>query len=335
MSAPVDERAAAVATWDTVGSVSSPEGVRNIALPGKALRAEQTHQFAAKMQDCGGPWRFHGSTIVTRILGPCSGPPIVTIRSLSVLRWPGGAKLDAVNFENAVLAKGIYSEASSPETIKHDINPGRREIDLLNRTWAHGPVLDATPSTQKLRQVLAVKTWCCCVGPWHSLARRSVRGEQLQLDSTIRRNVLANAAGHDSCSAESSALKWSSILTATRVVTKHTTRKRKCEWSAPVRWLMPPCRACQQPAARRNGRGRRGRQKYACSLCCRTFTENTTSAFSGYRWPPNVIADSGALVLFVPIVEPAGPRAAGRAGRRCLAPHHPDVRPSVWALARR
>jgi len=52
---------------------------------------------------------------------------------------------------------------------------------------------------------------------------------------------------------------------------------------------MPPCPTCQQPASKRNGRDRRGRQKYACSFCRHTFTENTTSAFSGYRWPPDVI----------------------------------------------
>jgi transposase-like protein len=53
---------------------------------------------------------------------------------------------------------------------------------------------------------------------------------------------------------------------------------------------MPLCPACQQqPASKRNGRDRRGRQKYACLRCRRSFTENTVSAFSGYRWPRNVI----------------------------------------------
>jgi transposase len=30
---------------------------------------------------------------------------------------------------------------------------------------------------------------------------------------------------------------------------------------------MPPCPSCQQPASKRNGRDRRGRQKYACRAC--------------------------------------------------------------------
>lgn len=52
---------------------------------------------------------------------------------------------------------------------------------------------------------------------------------------------------------------------------------------------MPPCPACQQPATKRNGLDGRRRQKYAGGPCRRTFTENTTSAFSGYRWPADVI----------------------------------------------
>jgi transposase-like protein len=51
---------------------------------------------------------------------------------------------------------------------------------------------------------------------------------------------------------------------------------------------MPPCPACQQPATKRNGRDRHGRQKYACGGCRRTFTEDTAAAF-GYRWPRDVI----------------------------------------------
>src|ERR687884_1335844 len=52
---------------------------------------------------------------------------------------------------------------------------------------------------------------------------------------------------------------------------------------------MPSCPACQQAASKRNGRDRRGRQKYTCRVCRRTFTESTASAFSGYRWPADVI----------------------------------------------
>jgi transposase-like protein len=52
---------------------------------------------------------------------------------------------------------------------------------------------------------------------------------------------------------------------------------------------MPSCPVCQQLAAKRNARERGGRQKYACRTCRRTFTEDTASAFSGYRWPADVI----------------------------------------------
>ena len=69
---------------------------------------------------------------------------------------------------------------------------------------------------------------------------------------------------------------------------------------------MPLCPACQQPASKRNGRDRRGRQKYACRPCPRTFTENTVSAFSGYRWPKDVIIHGGALVPGLPAVQPPG-----------------------------
>jgi len=46
---------------------------------------------------------------------------------------------------------------------------------------------------------------------------------------------------------------------------------------------MPTCPTCEEPATKRNGRDPRGRQKYACRPCGATFTEDTTSAFSGYR----------------------------------------------------
>ena len=52
---------------------------------------------------------------------------------------------------------------------------------------------------------------------------------------------------------------------------------------------MPLCPTCQKPATKRNGRDPRGRQKYACRSCGSTFTEDTTSAFSGYRWPRDII----------------------------------------------
>src|ERR687886_1841472 len=64
---------------------------------------------------------------------------------------------------------------------------------------------------------------------------------------------------------------------------------------------MPPRPSCQQPASRRNGRDRRGRQKYACRPCRRTFTEHTGSAFSGYRWPADVILTAVRWYLAYPL----------------------------------
>src|SRR5919108_380989 len=64
---------------------------------------------------------------------------------------------------------------------------------------------------------------------------------------------------------------------------------------------MPLCPACQQPAAKRNGRDCRGRQTYACRCCRRSFTEDTTSAFSGYRWPRDVILTAVRWYLAYPL----------------------------------
>jgi transposase-like protein len=64
---------------------------------------------------------------------------------------------------------------------------------------------------------------------------------------------------------------------------------------------MPLCPSCQHPASKRNGRDRRGRQKYACRACRRTFTENTVSAFSGYRWPGDVILTAVRWYLAYPL----------------------------------
>ena len=65
--------------------------------------------------------------------------------------------------------------------------------------------------------------------------------------------------------------------------------------------LMPLCPACQQPASKRNGLDRHSRQKYACRPCRRTFTENTISAFSGYRWPRDVIVLAVRWYLAYPL----------------------------------
>ena len=64
---------------------------------------------------------------------------------------------------------------------------------------------------------------------------------------------------------------------------------------------MPSCPACQQAASKRNGRDRRGRQKYTCRVCRRTFTESTASAFSGYRWPADVILTAVRWYLAYPL----------------------------------
>ena len=64
---------------------------------------------------------------------------------------------------------------------------------------------------------------------------------------------------------------------------------------------MPLCPDCQQPAAKRNGHDRRGRQKYACCQCRRTFTEDSASAFSGYRWPRDVILTAVRWYLAYPL----------------------------------
>jgi transposase-like protein len=64
---------------------------------------------------------------------------------------------------------------------------------------------------------------------------------------------------------------------------------------------MPPCPTCQQPASKRNGRDPRGRQKYACRPCGSTFTEDTASAFRGYRWPRDIIVMAVRWYLAYPL----------------------------------
>ncbi len=64
---------------------------------------------------------------------------------------------------------------------------------------------------------------------------------------------------------------------------------------------MPLCPACQQPASKLNGRDRRGRQKYACRSCRHSFTEASSSAYSGYRWPRDVILTAVRWYLAYPL----------------------------------
>jgi IS6 family transposase len=51
----------------------------------------------------------------------------------------------------------------------------------------------------------------------------------------------------------------------------------------------PTCPHCQQIIVTRDGHDRHSRQRFACAGCCRDFTIRSTSAFSGYRWPADVI----------------------------------------------
>src|SRR5215831_11633335 len=52
---------------------------------------------------------------------------------------------------------------------------------------------------------------------------------------------------------------------------------------------MSTCPSCQHPATKRDGYDAFGRQRYHCRPCHRDFTAHSTSIFSGYRWPPDVI----------------------------------------------
>ena len=52
---------------------------------------------------------------------------------------------------------------------------------------------------------------------------------------------------------------------------------------------MSTCPSCQHPATKRDGYDATGRQRYHCRPCHWDFTVHSSSAFSGYRWPPDVI----------------------------------------------
>jgi transposase-like protein len=52
---------------------------------------------------------------------------------------------------------------------------------------------------------------------------------------------------------------------------------------------MPTCPHCQHMVVTRDGHDRQGRQRFACAGCGRDFTFRSTSAFSGFRWPTDVI----------------------------------------------
>ena len=50
------------------------------------------------------------------------------------------------------------------------------------------------------------------------------------------------------------------------------------------------CPGCGLAETRRNGRDRRGQQRFRCDACRRRFTALTGTPCSGYRFPPDVIA---------------------------------------------
>jgi len=52
---------------------------------------------------------------------------------------------------------------------------------------------------------------------------------------------------------------------------------------------MTRCPYRQQLATKQDGYDERGRQWYGCRTCHRDFTADSPSAFSGYRWPVDVI----------------------------------------------
>src|ERR687884_1696269 len=64
---------------------------------------------------------------------------------------------------------------------------------------------------------------------------------------------------------------------------------------------MLSCPSREQAASKRNGRDRRGRQKYACGACRSTFTQDSVAAFSGYRWPADVMLTAVRWYLAYPL----------------------------------
>ena len=64
---------------------------------------------------------------------------------------------------------------------------------------------------------------------------------------------------------------------------------------------MTTCPTCHQPVTRRDGFDRRGRQRFACSRCHRDFPHASSGAFSGYRWPAEVIVPAVRWYLSYPL----------------------------------
>jgi transposase-like protein len=81
---------------------------------------------------------------------------------------------------------------------------------------------------------------------------------------------------------------------------------------------MSTCPSCQHPATKRDGYDGAGRQRYHCRPCHRDFTGHSISAFSGYRWPPDVILMAVRWYCSLP-------RSAAQVVRLLLAERHMDV----------
>ncbi len=64
---------------------------------------------------------------------------------------------------------------------------------------------------------------------------------------------------------------------------------------------MATCPTCHQPATTRDGFDRRGRQRFACHPCHRDVTHASSGAFSGYRWPAEVIVTAVRWYLSYPL----------------------------------
>jgi len=64
---------------------------------------------------------------------------------------------------------------------------------------------------------------------------------------------------------------------------------------------MITCPSCGGPPTRRDGLDHRSRQRYACQPCHLDFTAFSTSIFSGYRHPPDVILAAVRWYLSYPL----------------------------------
>src|SRR5215208_6327565 len=61
-------------------------------------------------------------------------------------------------------------------------------------------------------------------------------------------------------------------------------------WGGGMSEATTVCPGCGLAATRKNGRDRQGRQVHQCRGCGRRFTARSATPFSGYRFPPDIIA---------------------------------------------